>query len=250
MNPSCLPVAVLLVVISAGAAAQSPPPLNVYSDDFVGGSTPAPGSAQRGVTIAVDVDVLDAIEAATTDLETRMHAHLGDGGAHQPHAHPHTHCPPGTFEASVSPTDDAGAPQIAEDGAPGLGECPVLALLDEALTLLVSRAEAQSQPPPLQVYDPNMITPGAPAPTSPRNNLDVTLDVDIPLIEQVQALIRALDVEIAAHVAARPGHAHDHPHGNGGGSSGGGSEGGGGVYQNPDGTWSGPDAGGPDHPTQ
>ena len=215
MNHRSLAVTVLVLGISASAAAQSPPRLDVYSDNFSGGASAPAGSAQRGTTIVVDVPALEQLEADTTALEARIQAHLADAGAHQPHGHPHTHCPPGTREASATPPP--GGPLAGENeelaaADPNHSHCPMLALLDAAIGLLAPNAHAQSQPPPLQVYDPDMITPGATPPTSGRNVLSTTLPVDIPLIDQVRALIRQLDSAITTHVAARPGHAHSHPH--------------------------------------
>ena len=191
-------VAALAAVPLVGASAQSQPPgLEVYSDTFVGG-TAAPGSAQRGTSIAVDVDVLEEFERQTLALEQRMQAHVDDAGAHQPHSHPpHSH---GGGPSSV-PTADAGG-----------GHGPLRELVAEVIALLVPFAEAQVQPPPLVVYDPDMTGTSSPAPTSPRTDLNATLDVDIPLIDTVRDLIARLDRELTVHVAARPGHAHSHPH--------------------------------------
>ena len=192
-TPTVLAIAGLLAA-STAVPAHAQAPLPVYSDDFTSG-TAAPGSAQRGTRIPVDVDVLEELEAETSALRVRMDAHLADSGAHQPHSHPHSHGggPPSVY----SSLDHHG---------------PLRELLAEAIALLLPLAQAQTQPPPLVVYDQDMTGPSSTAPTTPRTDLDATLDVDIPLIDQVRALIASLDQRITAHVAARPGHAHDHPH--------------------------------------
>ena len=109
MNPRrSLSVTLLLLAVTANAFAQSQPaPLQVYSDDFSGGSSAPDPGAQRGTQLAVDVDVLEELEDETTQLEQRLQAHLADTGAHQPHDHPHGHCPPGQHHASAfTPTLD------------------------------------------------------------------------------------------------------------------------------------------------
>ena len=218
----------LLVAVPVVAVAQQPPRLNVYSDRFTSG-TAAPGSAQRGTDIAVDVGALDQLEADTTGLAQRMQAHLSDSGAHQPHGHPHTHCPPGTYEASATPrpghedpADPSDAEQLAAAESPP-SHCDLLGLLDATLEFLAPTAHAQAQPPPLQVYRDDLGGPSETAPTTPRTSLDADLSVDIPLIDTVRALIAQLDTAIRQHVAARPGHAHGHPHSGGGAGTGDGS---------------------------
>ena len=211
-------VAALAAVPLVGASAQSQPPgLEVYSDTFVGG-TAAPGSAQRGAALAVDVPALEQLEGDTTGLEQRIQAHLSDLGAHQPHGHPHTHCPPGTYEASATlrpghedPADPSDAEQLAAAEAPP-SHCDILELLNATLELLVPAAHAQAQPPPLQVYRDDMGGPSETAPATPRTNLEAEFSVDIPLIDTVRALIAQLDAAIRQHVASRPGHPHGHPH--------------------------------------
>ena len=151
-------IVALLVAVPVAADAQQPPQLNVYSDTFTSG-TAAPGSTQRGAAIAVDVGALDQLEADTTGLAQRMQAHLSDIGAHQPHGHPpHTHCPPGTYEASATPrpghedlADPSDAEQLAAAESPP-SHCGLLELLDATVEFLAPTAHAQAQPPPLQVY--------------------------------------------------------------------------------------------------
>ena len=192
-------VAALAAVPLAGASAQSQPPrLEVYSDDLGAGGSAAPGSVQRGTSIAVDIDVLEEFERRTLAFEQRMQAHVDDAGAHVPHGHPaHRH---GGGPSSV-PTADARG-----------GHEPLRELVAQLIELLVPFAEAQVQPPPLVVYDRDMSGPSSTAPTTPRTDLEATLDVDIPLVDTVRALMARLNRELTAHVAARPGHAHDHPH--------------------------------------
>ena len=191
-------VAALAAVPLAGASAQSQPPrLEVYSDTFTSG-TAAPGSAQRGTDIAVDIDVLDEFETQTLAIEERMQAHVDDDGAHVPHGHPaHRH---GGGPTSVSAADARG------------GHEPLREMIVRLIDLLVPLAEAQVQPPPLVVYDSDMTGPSSTAPTTSRTDLEATLDVDIPLVDTVRVLMARLNRELTAHVAARPGHAHDHPH--------------------------------------
>ena len=192
-------VAALAAVPLAGASAQSQPPrLEVYSDDFSAGGGAASASAQRGTSIAVDVDVLEEFERQTLVLEQRMQAHVDDDGAHLPHGHPaHRH---GGGPISV-PTADARG-----------GHEPLRELVAQIIELLVPFAQAQVQPPPLVVYDRDMTGPSSTAPTTSRTDLNATLDVDIPLVDTVRALIARLTRALTAHVAARPGHAHSHPH--------------------------------------
>ena len=82
-------------------------------------------------------------------------------------------------------------------------------LLREAIDLLAPAAHAQA---PLTLYRDDLGGPGATAPASMSPSMAATLTPDIPLIDTVQALITQLDAAITAHVAARPGHAHSHPH--------------------------------------
>ena len=191
-------LAFVAAVPLAGAGAQSQPPrLEVYSDDLSTGGSAASGSVQRGTSIAVDIDVLEEFEARTTALEERMQAHVDDG-AHVPHGHPaHRH----GGGPSSAPTADARG-----------GHEPLRELVAQLIELLVPFAEAQVQPPPLVVYDTDMSGPSSTAPTTPRTDLEATLDVDIPLVDTVRALMARLNRALTAHVAARPGHAHDHPH--------------------------------------
>ena len=115
-----------------------------------------------------------------------------------PHGHPaHRH---GGGPSSV-PTADARG-----------GHEPLRELVAQLIELLVPFAQAQVQPPPLTVYDTDMTGPSSTAPTTSRTDLEVVLDVDIPLVDTVRDLIVRLDQAITAHVAARPGHAHSHPH--------------------------------------
>ena len=223
----------LLAAVLAGSLAAPPPaiaqsspaPLTVYSDEFSAGTstTAAPGSAQRGTTLVVDVAAVAQLDADTTALEARLSSHVADGGAHQPHGHPpHTHCPPGTQEASATPILDrppgpsTGAPDddsagLASAAQPNDDHCGLLRLLDTAISLLARSAYAQ-QPPPLNVYDEDMSGPSQPAPASSRNVLEPTVRADVPLVDQLRRLIREVDLEITAHVADRPGHGHSHPH--------------------------------------
>ena len=191
-------VAVVLSVPLAALGQAQPPRLGVYSDDFGGGNAAAASSASSGTTIAVDVDVLEEFEDQTLVLEERMQVHVDDPGAHRPHSHPaHRHS-----DGVISvPTADAGG-----------GHGPLREMVAELIALLVPLAEAQTQPPPLVVYDPDMTGPSSTAPSSSRTDLTATLDVDIPLIDTVRNLIARLDRELTVHVAARPGHAHSHPH--------------------------------------
>ena len=192
-------VAALVAVPLVGASAQSQPPrLQVYSDDFSAGGPAAPGSVQRGTSIAVDVDVLEEFERQTLALEQRMQAHVTNAGAHQPHGHPaHSH---GGGPTSV-PTADARG-----------GHGPLQEMVAKVIALLLPLAEAQTEPPPLVVYDRDMTGPSSTAPTTSRTDLEVVLGVDIPLVDTVRALIARLDRALTAHIAARPGHAHSHPH--------------------------------------
>ena len=192
-------VAALAALPLAGASAQSQPPrLEVYSDDLGAGASAAEAGAQRDATIAVDVDVLEELERQTLALEQRMQAHVDDAGAHQPHSHPpHRH---GGGPISV-PTADARG-----------GHEPLRELVAQIIEFLVPFAEAQVQPPPLAVYDSDLTGPSSAAPTTSRTDLNATLDVDIPLVDTVRALIARLGRDLTAHVAARPGHAHGHPH--------------------------------------
>ena len=191
-------VAVIAAVPLAGTSAQSSPPrLQVYSGDLSAGGSAASGAAQRGTSIPVDVDVLDEFERQTLALEQRMQAHVDDAGAHVPHGHPaHRH---GGGPISVSAAD-AG------------GHGPLRELLARLVDTLVPLAQAQVQPPRLQVYTQDVGGPNSPAPVTPRTDLNATLDVNIPLIDTARDLIARLDQAITAHVAARPGHAHGHPH--------------------------------------
>ena len=192
-------LAFVAAVPLAGAGAQSQPPrLEVYSDDLSTGGSAASGSVQRGTSIAVDIDVLEEFEARTTALEERMQAHVDDGDAHLPHGHPaHRH----SGGPSSVPTADARG-----------GHEPLRELVAQLIELLVPFAEAQVQPPPLVVYDSDMSGPSSTAPTTSRTDLEVVLDVDIPLVDTVRALIARLGRELTVHIAARPGHAHGHPH--------------------------------------
>ena len=191
-------VAALAAVPLAGAGAQSQPPrLEVYSDDLGAGGSAASASAQRGTSVAVDIDVLDEFEADTLAIEVRIRAHVADTGAHVPHGHP-AHRHGGTGPISV-PTADAG------------GHGPLRELLARLVDTLVPLAQAQ-QPPPLRVYTQDVGGPSSTAPVTPRTDLNATLDVNIPLIDTARDLIARLDQAITAHVAARPGHAHGHPH--------------------------------------
>ena len=191
-------VAVLAATPLAASAQSQPPPLQVYSQDFSGGSSAASGSAQRGASIAVDIEVLDEFERQTLALEERMQAHVDDAGAHVPHGHPaHRH---GGGPTSVSAADARG------------GHEPLREMIVRLIDLLVPLAEAQVQPPPLVVYDSDMTGPSSTAPTTSRTDLEATLDVDIPLVDTVRALIARLNRALTAHIAARPGHAHSHPH--------------------------------------
>ena len=154
-----------------------------------------------------------------------MQAHLNDTGAHQPHDHPHTHCPPGTYEASATPrpghedpADPSDAEQLAAAEAPP-SHCDILELLDATLEFFAPTAHAQAQPPPLQVYRDDLGGPSETAPATPRTNLEAEFSVDVPLIDTVRALIAQLDAAIRQHVASRPGHAHGHPHSSGGGGT-------------------------------
>ena len=204
----------LLVAFSVAAAAQSPPRLDVYSGAFAPSSTSAPSSAQRGASILVDVAVLEQLEADTTALEARMAAHVADTGAHQPHGHSHNHgCPPGYTGGGVVWVDPGPADDVEglADGAGSVPDDPCLALvlLREAIDLLAPAAHAQS---PLTLYREDLGGPGATAPASTNPTMAATLTTDIPLIDQVRALITQLDTAITNHVAARPGHAHSHPH--------------------------------------
>ena len=169
----------------------------MYSGDFSAGGSAASGAAQRGTSIPVDVDVLDEFERQTLALEQRMQAHVDDAGAHVPHGHPaHRH--------------GGGPISVATAGVGGHG--PLREMIVRLIDLLVPLAEAQVQPPPLVVYDSDMTGPSSTAPTTPRTDLNATLDVNIPLIDTARDLIARLDQAITAHVAARPGHAHGHPH--------------------------------------
>ena len=190
--------AVALSVPLAALGQAQPPRLGVYSDDFGGGNAAAASSASRGTTIPVDVDVLEEFEDQTLVLEERMQAHVDDAGAHRPHSHPAHRDSDGVISV---PTADAGG-----------GHGPLLEMVAEVIALLLPLAEAQTQPPPLVVYDEDMTGPSSTAPTTSRTDLNATLDVDIPLIDIVRNLIARLDRELTVHVAARPGHAHSHPH--------------------------------------
>ena len=183
--------------LTAATAQTQPPQLNVYSDDFTGGTSSPPTAVQRGTTIVVDVPAIERLEAAVDELERRMAAHLADAGAHYPHTGYHDHSHGGT--TSVYTAD-------ASVGHGGLGE-----LLAELLDALVPVVEAQ-QPPPLRVYRDDMTGPSSPAPTMPTNRLNATLTGDVPLIDRLEGLISAFDQALTAHVAARPGHAHGDPH--------------------------------------
>ena len=190
-------VALLVAVPVAAVAQVQPPPLRIYSDDFSGVSSAAAPGASRGTAIAVDVDVLDEFEVDTLAIEVRIRAHVADTGAHVPHGHPaHRH---GGGPISVSAAD-AG------------GHGPLRELLARLVDTLVPLAQAQGQPPRLQVYTEDVGGPSSTAPVTPRTDLNATLDVNIPLIDTARDLIARLDQAITVHVAARPGHAHGHPH--------------------------------------
>ena len=160
-------------------------------------STAPPGSATTGTRIAVNVADLDRLEAETTVVEALMQAHLDDAGAHVPHGHPHSHGggPPAVFSAVHPPHHG----HLRE-------------LLAEAIALLVPMAQAQTQPPPLRVYNEDMGGPNSPAPTTPGTSLTATLDTSVPPLTTARDLIARLDRQIRAHARARPAHAHDHPH--------------------------------------
>ena len=199
-----------LAAVPVAADAQQPPRLNVYSDTFTSG-TGAPGSAQRGAALVVDVPALEQLEADSTGLMQRMQAHLSDSGAHQPHGHPHTHCPPGTYEASATPrpghedpADPSDAEQLAAAEAPP-SHCDILELLDATLEFFAPTAHAQAQPPPLQVYRDDLGGPSQTAPPTPRTRLKAEFSVDIPLIDTVRALIAQLDTAITPACGGAPG---------------------------------------------
>ena len=184
--------------VAALAQQVQPPPMPVYSSDFGGGTSAAAPGAATGTTIAVDIAELEALEAGTLALEQRMQAHVTNAGAHVPHGHPaHSH---GGGPTSV-PTADARG-----------GHEPLRELVAQIIEFLVPFAEAQVQPPPLVVYDRDMSGPSSTAPSTTRTDLGATLDVDIPLVDVVRALIARLGRELTVHIAARPGHAHGHPH--------------------------------------
>lgn len=195
MKPLARTVIAGLLTLVANAYAQAP--LNLYSNSFSSTTTSAPGSAQRGAELNVDVDEIEQFEIDTAALRARMDAHMADTGAHQPHGHPHGN----------HGTD--GMPAVYSD-ATDLNEqfTELIALL---ATLLLREASAQS-PPALQLYEGDLGGPGATAPSGLGPSMEAELDNQIPLIEQIRNLIASLDRQIAQHVAARPGHPHDHPH--------------------------------------
>ena len=187
-------VAGLLLAASSAVLAQSP--LTVYSDDFTSGSTAPPATATTGAVVVVDIAALPQLEADTTALAARMTAHLADAGAHQPHSHPHE--PHGTLGAPAQYTDAHDHSSFEE-------------LLAHTIELLAPTAHAQ-QPPALNVYNDDRGGPTRPAPSSPQNQLSPVINNQVGLIDTVRNLIADLDQRVTAHIAARPGHAHDHPH--------------------------------------
>ena len=198
-----------LVAVPSGVSGQSqPPPLNVYSDDFSDSdNTAAPGSVQRGTQLTVEVEDLDDLETRTTTLEQRLQAHLADSGAHQPHGHSlnHHHGDGGSFDGSVN--DGSGGSVDTWHSHPDLHD-----LLTEAIKLLVPFANAQTQPPPLRVYTDDVAGPSTTAPTTPRTNLEAVLDVGVPMLAQLDALLVQLNLALTAHVRNVNAHPHSHPH--------------------------------------
>lgn len=209
-----------LVAMSAVSHAQTqPPPLRVYSDDFRPSASTPPAAVQRGTSISVELPNVDFadLERRAKALLRRIRRHRNDSDAHQPHGHPHSHCPPGTSEASAAdqpgpraPVEPADAELARADVAPT--QCDLVALLGAVLELLAPVAHAQTQPPPLRVYTDDM---GGPS-HGDRTGTDVRqappLVVDVPLIDTVDRLLRELEVAVPAHIADRPGHGHGHDH--------------------------------------
>ena len=184
-----------LLTLVPNAYAQAP--LDLYSNSFSGTATNAPASAWTGASLTVDVAAIEQFEIDTAALRARMDAHMADTGAHQPHGHPH-----GNHGTDGMPAVYANATDLNEQFT------ELIALL---AALLAREANAQS-PPALQLYQDDLDGGSATAPTTLGPSMSMSLDNDIPLIDQIRNLIASLARQITQHVAARPGHAHSHPH--------------------------------------
>ena len=189
----------LLVVIPAAVVAQAQPPrLDVYSGTFEPSSGPAPGSSS-GAQLTVDVPGIDPLEVRLEELRQLMADHLAEDEPHWEHYHPH-----GSHTASLDPV-------------PGHSE------LLERLARLVSdvllpRAYAQAQPPALQVYSDDWGAGSTPAPTG-ATGPPARLQTDVPMLDEIDVLLRQLRADINTHVANVNAHSHDHPHTHGSGGT-------------------------------
>ena len=190
-------LAASLLTLVAPTQAQSPPNLPLYSNTFSSTNTAAPGSAWTGAELTVDVAAIEQLEIDTTALRSRLDTHMANTSAHMPHGHPHgrhgTDGQPASFAAATDP------------------HAEITELIAQLVALLAREANAQS-PPPLTLYDDDLSGGSATAPTGLGPAMTATLDTNVPLIQQIRNLISTLNSQLTSHIAARPGHAHSHPH--------------------------------------
>ena len=212
----------LLVVIPVTAVAQAQPPrLDVYSGTFGPSSGPAPGSSS-GAELTVDVPGIDPLEVRLDELRQLMADHLAETSPHWPHGHPHgSHTalgsPDGHCGDGGCPFDGSGAPFSSLAPVPGHSE------LLERLARLVSdvvlpRAYAQAQPPALRVYSDDWGAGSTPAPTG-ATGPPARLQTDVPMLDEIDVLLRQLRADINTHVADVNAHPHDHVHTHGAGGT-------------------------------
>ena len=84
------PLAAAVAVILAGAAsapASGQTRLDVYSDDFTGGSMAPPASAVRPTTVDMNVPRLHAIRDGIAALRAELGSHTHPAHTHPPHVH-------------------------------------------------------------------------------------------------------------------------------------------------------------------
>ena len=102
------PLAAAVAIILAGASvgpASAQTRLDVYSDDFSGGSMPLPSSAVRDTRINMHIERLHAIQRGIGALRAEL-----DGHSHPPHVHPpHVHITETGVSGTVSGGGDGGA---------------------------------------------------------------------------------------------------------------------------------------------
>ena len=189
----------LLVVIPVTAVAQAQPPrLDVYSGTFGPSSGPAPGSSS-GAQLTVDVPGIDPLEVRLDELRQLMADHLAETSPHWEHFHPH-----GPHTASVFPVP---------------GHLELLERLARLVSdVLLPRAYAQAQPPALQVYSEDWGAGSTPAPAG-ATGPPARLQTDVPMLDEIDVLLRQLRADINSHVADVNAHPHDHPHTHGAGGT-------------------------------